>query len=80
MAKAYADLADLPEDKRINAIANAVLKGERVAFFTDDIPGKPERYIAKLRKLVPNIVVEGPVRGPVKGVVTVSVELPAQQH
>jgi hypothetical protein len=43
----YADLADLPEEKRINAIGNAAEKGQRVVFFVDDDP-KADRYIAKL--------------------------------
>lgn len=46
--KAYADLADLPEDERIRIAAETAARGHVVGVVVDDEPGKPERYIQKL--------------------------------
>lgn len=54
--KAFADLADLPEDERIHIIGQTADAGERVGFFVDD-DAKADRYIAKLTKLFPRVVV-----------------------
>lgn len=45
--KAFADLADLPEDDRISIIARTAMAGQIVGFFVDDNE-KADRYIAKL--------------------------------
>lgn len=45
--KAYADLADLPEDDRIAIIGEAAASGQIVGFFVDD-DEKADRYILKL--------------------------------
>ena len=47
MVKAFADLADLPEDERIRIIGETAERGERVGFFVDD-DAKADRYIQKL--------------------------------
>ena len=74
MTKTYADLADLPEDKRINVIGNAAMKGQRVAFIVDDEPEKPLRYIKKLTTLFPQVGVLEMHPGPGANVITVIVE------
>lgn len=76
MTPRYQDLADEPEDERVRKIAahlNGSTVGTTVAFVTDDEPGKPERYLAKLRELVPDLVVMFRGPGPVDGGYTVKV-------
>ncbi len=77
--KQFADLADLPEDKRINAIGNMAMKGKKVAFVTDADPGKADRYIAKLLARFPLLAVTGRSDGPIPGTVTVSVVGPFER-
>ncbi len=64
--KGYADLADLPEDERIEIIARTAAAGEIVGFVVDDDP-KAERYIRKLRRFDVRVIDKkaGPVRGTV---------------
>lgn len=70
--RGFADLADLPEDERIQAIAHQVLAhGLTVAVCVDDWPGKPERYAQKLRAL--GVVVLSQHKGPVANVITLKV-------
>lgn len=71
--KAYADLADLPEDERIRIAAEtAATQGAIVGLITDDEPGKPERYIEKLGKFPRiRIIDRGP--GPVKNTVLIRI-------
>lgn len=63
--KAYADLADLPEDERIAIIAETA-QTQIVGFFVDD-DAKADRYIRKLGDRVrvlerkPNVLVNGTV-------------------
>jgi hypothetical protein len=45
--KAFADLADLPEDERITAIAAAAVAGNVVGFVVED-DAKADRYTRKL--------------------------------
>lgn len=52
-AKAFADLADKPEDERIALIAAAARKGI-VGFYVDDW-AKADRYIMKLRVTAPDV-------------------------
>jgi hypothetical protein len=54
--KAFADLADLPEDDRIRVIGETAERGERVGFFVDD-DAKADRYIKKLLKWYPRVEV-----------------------
>lgn len=68
--KAFADLADLPEDERIRIIAQTAQAGEIVGFVVDDEP-KADRYIRKLRAYPVRIIDRGP--GPVKDTVMVRV-------
>jgi hypothetical protein len=81
---AYADIADLDEDKRIEIIGNAVLnapsssadKPVMAAFVVED-DAKVDRYIKKLEKRFPGIRVIDRLQGPVKGMmVTVRVGAP----
>lgn len=71
----YRDIADVPEDERIAAIGkHAISTDGTTAFITDDEPGKPERYIAKLLNLFPELEVVRQGKGPVEGVVSVIVQ------
>jgi hypothetical protein len=71
-AKGYADLADLPEDERIEAVAHYVRDhGLTAAVMVDDEPGKPERYARKLREHGCRIISQS--KGPIVGVVTLEV-------
>lgn len=69
--KAYADLADLPEDERIRIAAEAAENGAVIGLVTDDEPGKPERYIRKLGAYPVRIIDRGP--GPVKKTVLIRI-------
>lgn len=53
--KAYADLADLPEDQRIKLIAETAAAGSVVGFIVDD-EQKADRYIEKLKAYPVRIV------------------------
>jgi hypothetical protein len=68
--KAFADLADLPEDDRIQIIAESVEAGQVVGFFVDD-DAKADRYIRKLGTRVR--VIERKANVLVKGTVFVKV-------
>lgn len=70
--KGYADLADLPEDKRIEIIAATAARGEVVGFVVDDEP-KADRYIMKLMKRFPACRIIDRRPGPVAGTVLVRV-------
>ncbi len=69
--KAYADLADLPEDERIRVAAEAARAGHIVGVVTDDELGKPERYIRKLEAHGVRIIDRS--KGPVKHCVTIRI-------
>lgn len=66
MAKAYADLGDLPENERIALIAQAAAAGNIVAVFVDDdaaferykkqLAPYPVRVIDRIKSPVPNTV------------------------
>lgn len=68
--KAFADLADLPEDDRIKVIARTAAEGEIVGFIVDD-DAKADHYIDKLMAYPVRIIDRG--RGPVRGTVLVRV-------
>ena len=70
--KAYADLADLPEDARIDIIGQAAELGERVGFFVDN-DATADRYIEKLTKRFKVAVLERKPDVLVKGTVFVKV-------
>lgn len=69
--KAFADLADLPEDDRIDIIAQAARDGAIVGFVVED-DQKADRYVQKLRERGrTRIIGRGP--GPVENTVLVRV-------
>ena len=77
----YTDLADLEEDKRIEAIGNAVMGGPKtsadkpiMAAFVVEDDAKADRYISKLQERFPEIRVIDRIQGPVKGM-TVTVRV-----
>lgn len=72
MAKAFADLADLPEDERIAIIGQTAEAGQIVGFFVDD-DLKADRYIKKLLAGYRVRVVERAANVLVKGTVFVKV-------
>lgn len=61
MMPPYVDVADLPEDKRIELIGKQITDGKTIGFFVDvegaDGMAKADRYIAKLLSWVPDLVV-----------------------
>lgn len=67
----YADLADLPEDERIEIIARTAKSGRIVGVAIDDEDEKVDRYIRKLTALGVRIIDRGP--GLVKHTVLVRV-------
>jgi hypothetical protein len=73
----FADLGDHGEDVRIDTIGHAAMNHrKKVAFMTEDEPGKAERYIEKLQERFPGIRITGPRPGPTRGVVMVIAEPP----
>lgn len=68
--EAFADLADLPEDDRIRAIARTAEHGHVVGFVVED-DAKADRYILKLAAFPVRIIGRGP--GPVKNSILVRV-------
>jgi len=76
----FSDIADLNEDTRIMAIGRAAMVQKKVvAFITDSDPGKADRYIEKLTKQFPGIVIVGRWEGPVANTVTVKVGPPGTE-
>ncbi len=63
--KGFADLADLPEDDRIEIIGRNAMQGQRVGFIVDD-DEKADRYIEKLTSRF-NVEVASRGPGPVEG-------------
>lgn len=72
MAKAFADLADLPEDERIAIIGKTAASGQIVGFFVDD-DAKADRYVRKLLAGHKVRIVERAANVLVKGTVFVKV-------
>jgi hypothetical protein len=69
--KAYADLADLPEDDRIHIIGKTAEAGNLTGFVVED-DEKADRYIEKLKRWHRvNILDRGP--GPIRGTILVRV-------
>jgi hypothetical protein len=75
--KAFADLADLPEDERIRIIGQTAEQGQRVGFFVDD-DEKADHYIDKLLRGFRVQVVERKSDLLVKGTVFVAVDRRAE--
>lgn len=69
--KAFADLADLPEDDRIRIIGEVAEAGQRVGFVVDD-DTVADRYIEKLMKRF-RVTVVARGAGPVKNTIAVAV-------
>ena len=67
----YRDMHSLPEEDRIHAIVDRAHRGEKVAVLVDDECEKVARYKAKLMSR--GCVILEELRGPVKGVVTLTV-------
>lgn len=59
----WKDLADGPEHERIAIIGQHVMMGEVVGFFVDD-DAKADRYIKKLLRAFPQVIVESRSPGP----------------
>lgn len=73
----FMDVGDLEEDKRIDMIVHQARDHKKVvAFITDDIPDKPERYIRKIKEKYPEVVVFDRFKGPVENTVTIKVGPP----
>ena len=79
----YADLADLEEDKRIEAIGKVVMGGPKnsgdkpiMAAFVVEDDAKTDRYIRKLQALFPGIRVIDRFKGPVPETISVRVAGP----
>lgn len=72
--KAYADLADLPEDERIRIIGEYAMAGNQVGVPVDeegpDGYEKADRYIKKLQTRFPLLELVNKFKGPVDNVVT----------
>lgn len=72
--KAFADLADLPEDDRITIIAQtASAPGAGIIGVVVDDDAKADRYIAKLLKASSQVRIIDRGPGPVKGSVLIRV-------
>jgi len=69
--KAFADLADLPEDDRIRIAAETARHGHIVGVAVDDEPEKVARYVRKLQARGVRIIDQTP--GPVKGAVLIRI-------
>lgn len=73
----FADLADFGEDRRIEIIGKTVMEQKiTAAVVVDKFPGKPERYIKKLKEMFPGIVILGRFDGPMDKMVTIQVGPP----
>lgn len=79
--KVYADLADLPEDERIDIIGRTVMEqGLTVAVAVDSDRDKMERYIRKLLKRFPGIRILERLPGIVSGTLTIKVGPPDPEN
>lgn len=73
--EAFADLADLPEDERIEAIGQAVMAGNVVGVVVDAEPAKVARYINKICARLPAAYIQHTGPGPVPRTMTIRVAL-----
>lgn len=69
--EAFVDLHRLTEDQRIEHIAHTVVEhGKTVGVCVDDVPGKADRYVRKMKERHPTVALLDRFNGPVAGVVT----------
>lgn len=68
--KAYADLYELPEDRRIEVIAQVAAAGNVVGFVVED-DAKADRYVTKLKAYPVRIIDRK--SGPVKNTILVRI-------
>lgn len=75
MVKGYADLGDLSEDQRIQVAGRYAMEhpGKTIALVTDDIPGKPERYVAKIEEWFPLVKIVDRFPGPVPNTTVIKI-------
>jgi len=65
----FADLANMPEDHRIEIIGNEVMRrpaGKLIGFVVEDY-AKARRYCDELKARFPELLVDYSGRGPVRG-------------
>lgn len=79
----FKDIADDPEDDRIQQIGEAVMRDRGTVGFITDVEGpdcfaKADRYVTKLKARFPGIRVISKAVGPVEGTVFVKVGPPVQ--
>ena len=78
--KGFADLANLPEDERIDLIGRYVIETKQtVGVLTDSGRGdecKPQRYIDKIKKRFPSVQIIGKEPGPIKNTICIRVGPP----
>lgn len=70
----YADIADLPEDARIDQIGRAAMAGQVVSFVTDADDGKLDRYLLKIFAKFPLLELVERGTGPVENTVWAKVK------
>lgn len=77
----FSDIADLPENKRIELIgAHANVPGKIIAFIVED-DAKADRYVKKIRNRYPNVIeLDRHPNVPIDGVITVRVGLPQSEN
>jgi hypothetical protein len=63
----------MTEDRRITMIGETAMKGGKIAFCVDDLPGQADRYIEKLLTKYPQLQVVQRFKGPTPGVESVIV-------
>lgn len=68
----FADLGDMPEDRRIDCIGKCVEAGKTVGFIVES-KKIGDRYIKKLLLDFPNLVVLAKFDGPVSQTITIKV-------
>lgn len=78
----YADVADHPEDKRIDIIGNQAMTGAVVGFIVESENNgeKGDRYIAKLARKFPKLIVRKRAPGPIDGCEAIQVCLPTKDN
>jgi len=70
----YADLVNMTEDERIEAIGKTAMRGATVAVcLEENQPAKIERYIKKITERYPELMVIKRTKGPTPLVETITV-------
>ena len=70
----FADIANLDESKRIDLIGHRVIDHHETVGFVVEDDIKADRYITKLQKKFPNIIVDWRGPGPVSETILVRVK------